>query len=300
MTVAIQARRWAVALGLLIVGGGGLVVSWLGLSSAGEVTGSTNRVTRHSREHPGALEDPGVLERRPFSATAARPTEEIHQGGNPERAVVEFALPLSPSGDFDLSLTEEQIAALVEAQYGGVFPSLGLPPERLARLRVLLAERQQAAVDAANSALMVGINPIRELGTIRRAIEQAQAPIDAALRGELGDSVFAACREAAGSRRELNSVADLARLLAETGEPLEPEQAKQMLLILRSSPSWDQPMDIDRLIYGGINDRARISDHAAAAAGKVLSPPQMERLRQLQRHWSAVDARRWPNETRSP
>lgn len=207
-------------------------------------------------------------------------------------APAEVILPPPPSGDYDVTLTVEQIDAIVEARYGGLFRSVGLPSDRLARLRALLTDRQQTTIDAANSALLTGLDPIRDLLTIRHAIEQVQTPFDATLRTELGESVFAAYRDIDSTTRERNSVGDLARLLAATNEPLRPGQEKQVMQILKSSPGPDSPVDINRAIYGGINDRARISDPAVAAAATVLSPRQLEFFRQLQRHWSAEEARR--------
>lgn len=216
------------------------------------------------------------------------------------QATVEISLPSPPSGDFELNLTAEQISALVETRYGRLFQTVGLPPEQLARLRSLLAERQQATIDAANAALLVGVNPGRELPTIQNAIEPVQEAIDTALRNELGESVFAAYRDFDRTLGEHNSVGDFARLLATTSQPLRPEQEKQVVQILKNSPGRDVPADFDRAIFGGINARARISEQALSEAATVLSSAQLELLRQLQQHWAAEDARRWPNEKRSP
>ena len=205
---------------------------------------------------------------------------------------VEIILPPPPSGDYELNLTAEQISAIVEKRYGGLFQFLGLPPEQLSRLRSLLAERQQATVDAANAALLNGLNPVRELPTIRSAIEEAQASIDTILRHELGEPVFAACRDYDRTLDERNSAGDLALLLAATGDPLQPEQEKQVVQILKNFPGKDTPMDVGRAIFGGINTRAQISEQAMTEAATVLSPRQLELLRQLQRHGAAEDTRR--------
>lgn len=208
------------------------------------------------------------------------------------QSVVEINLPPPPSGDYELNLTAEQINATVEKRYGGLFQSLGLPPEQLARLRWLLAERQQASVDAANAALQAGVNPVRELPTIRSAIDEAEASIDSILRNEMGESVFNACRDFDRTLRERNLVGDFSRLLAVTGEPLQPELDRQVVQILKNFPAKDAPMDVDRAIFGGIKTRARISAQAMTEAATVLSPRQLEILRQLQRHDAAEETRR--------
>ncbi len=202
------------------------------------------------------------------------------------QAMVEIALPLPPSGDYELELTAEQINAMVESKYGKLFQALGLPPEQSARLRSLLAERQQATVDAANAALLNGLNPITDLSIIRRAIEQAQSAIDTTLRGELGEPVFAVYRDFDRTLKERNSVGDFARLLAVTPEPLRQEQEIQMLQILRNSSDAALPADIGQAIFGDINTRAQISEQATAATAKILSPHQRDLFRQLQQHWT--------------
>lgn len=207
------------------------------------------------------------------------------------QAAVEIVLPPPPSGDYELNLTAEQISVIVEKRYGEFFQSLGLPPEQLARLRSFLVERQQATVDAANAAVLSGVNPARELLTIRNAIGPVQDTIDTALRHELGEAVFTAYRDFDSTLCERNLVGDFSRLLVATGEPLPPEMEKQVIQLLKTFPGEDAPVDMDRAIFGGINTRARISEQAVAESAKVLSPLQLELLRLLQQHWAAEDAR---------
>jgi hypothetical protein len=204
----------------------------------------------------------------------------------------EIYLPPPPSGDFELVLTNEQIGAIVEKRYGGLLRTLGLPQERLDRFRALLIERQQVTVDTANAALLFGMNPVHDLPGIRLAIEQFQSSVDTTLRNEFGDPVFAAYRDFDRTIRERNSVGDFAQLLAAAREPLEPQQEKQMVQILKNSPGPDLPLNIEGVIYGGVNDRARIDEQAVAAAAAVLSPRQLELFRQLrQREPSEIASR---------
>ncbi len=282
--MATCSRKTAAIIAVLGVLGGGMIFFQAGPNFPRDTARSPRPADGPDAGDLTVLAAPHSSAVRPAIAVAdlAQSPTRISLGSAIPPAAVEVSLLPPPSGDFDLTLTAEQINALVETRYSGLFHALGLPADRLARLRALLAERQQATVDAANAALMVGLNPIRDLTTIRRAIEEVQAPIDAALRDELGEPVFAACRDADSAIRERNSTGDLARLLAGTSEPLRPEQEKQVMQILKNSPGQEFPMDMDRAIYGGINDRARISDQTVAAAAKVLSPRQLERFRQLQ------------------
>ena len=213
-------------------------------------------------------------------------------GGVVSSAAAEIELPQPPTGDYEMNLTAGQIDALVEKRYGGLFQSLGLPPGQLARLRALLGERQQATIDAANSALQTGLNPDRDLSVILGAIGQAQAAVDMTLRNELGETILAACRDFDRTLCERNAVRDFARLIAITGEALAPEQQKQLVQILKNSPAQNPQEDMDRAIFGGINTRARISDQAIAEAAAILPPRQVELLRELQRSRVEEDAGR--------
>lgn len=245
-----------------------------------------------------AAPDPSALP--PARSATSQSPSPLSAGSTISPATLEASLPPPPSGDYDLTLTPSQIDAIVETRYQGLFQSLDLSSEQLARLHALLAERQQVTVDAANAALFFGLNPVRELSAIRDAVEQFQAGIDTTLRGEFGEAVFAAYREFDSTVRERNSAGDFARLLAAAREPLRSGQEKQVVQILKNFPGWDPPPDLDRVIYGGIKDRARISDQAVAAAATTLSPRQLELLRELQQRWAAEDVRRWPNEKRTP
>ena len=198
--------------------------------------------------------------------------------GGADTPAVEAPLPAAPSGDYEINLTDEQISALVERRYAALFQSLRLPPGDLARFRALLVERQQTIIDAANSAVLVGVNPVRDLATVRRVIATVQADADAVLRGEMGETVFAAWRDYDRTLPERNAVTDLARVLAAAREPLRPEQAEQVMQILQAAPGVDAPADIDHLIFGGAHPRVPISEQAVAAAGRVLSPLQLELL----------------------
>jgi hypothetical protein len=196
-------------------------------------------------------------------------------------SATEVNLPAPPSGDFELAATKEEIKALVEMRYGELLRALALPQERQDRFRALLIERQEVTIDAANAAILFGLNPVRDLPAIQRAIEQFQSPIDTTLRNEFGESVFAAYRDFDQTIRERNSVTLFARQLAAFHEALRPEQEKQMMQILKKFPGPDFPTDIDGVIYGRVRERARIGEQAVAAAAEVLSPRQLEVFRQL-------------------
>jgi hypothetical protein len=171
-----------------------------------------------------------------------------------------------------------EIEALVEARYGALFPTLNLPPESLARLRLLLFERQQVTIDAANAALVFGMNPVRELAAIQAGIERFQKAIDTTLREEFGEKVSATLRDHDRFLPERNTVEDFVQSAVNVGEPLDPDQQKQLMQIL-TRHSGPGATNLEAVIYGGLNQRAEISAAAITEAAVVLSPSQIELLR---------------------
>jgi hypothetical protein len=206
-------------------------------------------------------------------------------------------LPAAPTGDYDLTVSPDEFAAIMERRYGNLLRNLGLAPERLARLFALLAERQLVGIDAANAAMLTGLDTTRDLPTILRAIQEAQAGVDAVIRDELGEAIFSACRDSDRVLREKKTVADLGRVLDELRCPLTPGQSEQMTRTLSASPVAEaSPVDIGRAIFGEIHARAQISDAAITSAATILSPAQLNAFRQLQHHWATETARPQPNE----
>jgi hypothetical protein len=195
-------------------------------------------------------------------------------------AVENSSLPLAPSGDYEMAISDSELQAIVEARYGPMVQSLALSPAAGARLFELLIERQHAAIDVANAAMVAGLNPIRDLATIQQAIALAEADVDADIAREHGASVAAACRDFESARAERNTVEQLARAATDLGEPLTPVQQERLISALRDTTA-PAPSDINSAIFGRFNRRAQISAQALATAASELSPRQLEALRQL-------------------
>lgn len=191
-------------------------------------------------------------------------------------------LPEPPSGDYDIALSDRELAVLVDRRFAQLFATWQLPAETIASLRTLLLERQRAAVDAANAAMLIGLNNQADAETIRHAIDEAEAPYDQAVQRAVGDSAFAVYRRYLRTAEERNAAGDLARLLASTPEPLRPEQEKQVVdLLMRSQPA-PLAKDVSQALFGGVIARAPITDETLAAATRILSPRQLETFRTLQ------------------
>jgi hypothetical protein len=191
------------------------------------------------------------------------------------------ALPPIPTGDFEVAVTGPELQAIVDARYGPFLRSLPFSAADQSRLRELLVERQHAAIDVANAAMVAGLNPIRDLELIRRAIALAEQDVDTDLGRELGSSVLLALHEFEHARAAQNTIDDLTRALASSGDPLRPAQQQHLLRILQQAPAAGVAADINGAIYGRYNRRAEVSASAIAAATDELSPRQLEALRRL-------------------
>jgi chorismate mutase len=193
-----------------------------------------------------------------------------------------FGLPLAPSGDYEMAISDSELQAIVEARYGPMVRSLALAPAAGARLFELLTERQHAAIDVANAAMVAGLNPIRDLAVIQQAIALAEADVDADIAREHGASVVTACRDFESTRTERNTVDQLTRAATDLGDPLTAAQQQRLIVVLRNTAA-PAPDDINSAIFGRLNGRIPLGTKALAAAAPELSPRQLEALRQLAR-----------------
>src|SRR5688572_6727511 len=177
-----------------------------------------------------------------------------------------LALPAVPNGDFEITVTDSELQAIVDARYGPLLRSLAFSSDVKSRLREFLVERQHAAIDVANAAMVAGLNPIRDLELIRRAITLAEQDVDADLGRELGPTVVLALHEFERGRAEQNTIDDLTLALAGTGEPLRPAQQRRLRRILEQTAAAGVAPDINGAIYGRYDRRAEVSSRAIDAA----------------------------------
>jgi hypothetical protein len=228
---------------------------------------------------PGAAAAPGRDSER------SRPEGYLSDAANSAGAAAaadleQSTLALAPSGDFEIAVSDAELEAIVEARYGPLVRALALPPPARARLVELLTERQHASIDVANAAMVAGLNPIRDLPLIQRAIALAEADVDADIAREHGAAVAAACRDFEATRAERNTVDQLARALADIGEPLTSAQQRRLVQVLAASEPSGTP-DINSAIFGHFNRPKPLGPRILAAAAGEISPRQLDFLRQM-------------------
>jgi hypothetical protein len=266
-----------------VLAGGGLLILAIGIAlwhfAPAPVAGQLRAPDLADQTAPGA--DVSVIPGLTGTDRGFASTSNVPRTAAARPKLEPPVLPPAPTGDYEISVTDPELQAIVEARYGAFLRSLTLTPAATARLRDLLVERQQASIDVANAAMVAGLNSIRDLATIEQAITLAEHDVDVDLAREFGTPVLSALREFESTRAERNTVDDLARALASSAEPLRPVQQQRLVQILRNLPVIGAPADINGVIYGRYDRRAGVSPEAAAAAAAQLSPRQLSALRQL-------------------
>jgi hypothetical protein len=133
--------------------------------------------------------------------------------------------------------------------------------------------------------LKQGLIPESNMPTIRRAVAEAQAGVNVAIRMELGEEVYNRYQKYEQTLPQRNTIDQLARSLYGSVAPLTDSQASQMIDILSLTHEPEGGGGLGRLLDGSANYHSRISAQTINMAATVLSEPQLrvlERLRQLQ------------------
>ncbi len=214
--------------------------------------------------------------------------EEVRNRGGRNEAMA----TLMQTPEFARALAAQQKSAL-DARYADLFRRLNLPPEMIDRLKDLLLERQSANADVMAAAREQGLGGPEDRAALRLLVEQAQAETDAAIRATLGEAGYAEYQFYNQSQPQRAVVSQLETKLSYGGAPLAQSQSDQLVRILAESASARGAQG-----GGGFGGRGGpsggsgsiVTDEALAKAQSVLSPPQMEALKQLQAEQRAQQA----------
>jgi hypothetical protein len=192
-----------------------------------------------------------------------------------------------------------QARAQLDGQYAELFRRLNLPPAKLEQLRNLLVERRTAATDVLAAAASSGLN-LRENGNqIAELTREAQAEIDAAIAQTLGADAFAHYQFYQQTPAQRLVVSQLEQRLSYSGTPLTEQQRDQLIRTLwQHSPAAQHtnPQNVAvNFAMGGapvVSGGPLVSNDAIAQAGAILSPAQLEALREIQAAQAAMGLRR--------
>jgi hypothetical protein len=212
----------------------------------------------------------------------------------------------------------------LEASYLALFRNLGLTPEQSEKLTGLLLERQNLRGEVAEAARSQGVDPGKNPEGMRRLLATAREELETAIKGVIGPAGFAALQTYDTTLLQRGVVNDLQQRLGNSGAPLAPAQAEQLVQILANNPV-PKPTPSGPAVAAATTDAANlvfrgpdlgpvlaglvgggsgpaiaasifapmagggtiISDAALVQAQSVLSAPQVSALKELQRQQQA-------------
>lgn len=164
--------------------------------------------------------------------------------------------------------------ARIDNRYATLFKQLNLPPEQLAALKSLLAERENATRDVWASAAAQGLNPRDNREELRQLTADLQAEVDENIKTTLGENVLKSIENYNLTAPQRNVINDFNQKLAIGGSSLNDSQSQQLTTILAETAQ-----------SSGRN--VLITDATIARAQAVLTPAQVAALTQLQAEQNA-------------
>jgi hypothetical protein len=190
--------------------------------------------------------------------------------------------------------------ALLDARFGALFRQLNLSPEELAAFKNLLVEKENVALDVVTvSETLVG-GPLPP-DMLRASVRSAQSHVEQAILSSLGSERYALYREFERTLPQRTTVAQLEQRLSYTEAPLSPAQAESLVRVLaahapnvRAEPA---PV-VSVLVRAGVPEAVpllpttagtgRVTEEVIAQSQSVLSPSQVDALRELQAEQQAA------------
>jgi hypothetical protein len=204
-----------------------------------------------------------------------------------------------------------QQKAQVDARYAALFKKLGLPPDKLAQFKSLLADRLSTPIDVLAAASQQGVNPIQDPQAFRQLVQSAQAEIDGKIQALLDPGTYAQYQDYVQTEPQRAVVSQLQQTLSYTDTPLTAAQADQLVQILaQTAPARAGGASGPTVGYvatagpggggaafamavpppdgGGGPGGSLVTDAAVAQAQGVLSTPQIQALQQIQQQQQAA------------
>ncbi|MBL9186888.1 MAG: hypothetical protein JNK23_05375 [Opitutaceae bacterium] len=218
------------------------------------------------------------------------------------------------------ALIHLQQRGVIESRYAALFRHLNLPPDQVAKLTALLAERTASLLDVSAVARDQGVDPRSNVAGFQQLVASTQEEINRSIKGLIGEAGFAQLTGYEQTLAQRNTVSELQQRLSYTAAPLTNAQAEKLAQILASNPlalpanpsttpkPAARPTDLNAalgtLLAGGADGgraTSLISPAALTQAQGVLSPPQLTALQQLQQQQQAqMQLRKLVAETFTP
>jgi RNA polymerase sigma factor (sigma-70 family) len=183
--------------------------------------------------------------------------------------------------------------------YGPLFKTLNLSATRLDQFKDLLIKKQMVDIEVNEAMQTTGVRqeglPSTEL---KKLFHQSMVTNERDVENEIKALLTAPeYGQYLGYGEDLMpwiAVNALARTLQSAATPLADEQTSQLVVLLRESqPKLNVPFSLSILFGSGLFPTTHanpITAEVLAQAGAVLSPSQMEALRQIQQQWDFQEA----------
>jgi hypothetical protein len=180
-----------------------------------------------------------------------------------------------------------QQRAQLDNRFAGLFKQLNLSPEQLDKFKDLLVERQSTAMDVYAAAREKGVNPGQNREEIQKMVTDAQGEVDQSIRTTLGDTVYQQYQNYQNTQSQRTVVSQLDQRLSYSATPLTTAQSEFLVQALASATPTTAGAAPDQLPvpggpFGRNNVNVPITDAVIRQAQGVLTPTQLDALRQLQ------------------
>ncbi|HEX2853968.1 MAG TPA: sigma-70 family RNA polymerase sigma factor [Opitutaceae bacterium] len=206
----------------------------------------------------------------------------------------------------NVMLTSQKLQATaarsgIEQRYGGLFPRLGLPPTELEKLRDLLIERQLITSDTMMAAQARGIDLETNSAQWKVLNDKSRADVDENIRIILGDERYRVYQDYTENASSYILLDQIEQRLSDTRAPLRKSQSEPLLRLLVDTASSTPAAFAQGPLQGvtaamsesdpllAAAARGPISDETIARAQSILTPVQVETLRQIQSEQKSRD-----------
>lgn len=200
---------------------------------------------------------------------------------------------LMENGEFVQALGVQR-HALLDARFAGLFRQLNLEAEELAQFKHLLAEKENVVLDVVTVSETSPEGPLSP-DVLRASVRAAQAQVEQAIQSSLGGERYAIYRDYERTLPQRALVAQLEQRLGYTSAPLTPAQADALVKILGAAApaaAAETAPALAVVVRAGVPEAVplpptsaatgRVTEQAVAQAQAVLTPAQVDALRQIQ------------------
>ena len=191
-------------------------------------------------------------------------------------------------------LMRAQQGAMVKMMYGPLIRDLNLPPEKQAKLSELLVEQQMKTVERSQAAFQ---EENADFKKVAETTQELQKENDAAIKALLGDEKFAEFQDSKQTIGERMQLSQLQQQMKDTGTPLQDDQTKQILAIIKEERQRHPPAidaaplgsgrNMGKMFADGMMDKhlawqEELNRTVAARLDGILAPEQLKAYTEMQ------------------